>query len=82
MKTVFENLFKAINFPLSLISMLKYVHPLFPLRSNHLAFQTAQKIFGGDIKVHVLFFGNKKSSDYEKLRGEFTTAAKQFRGKV
>ena len=46
------------------------------------SFQTAQKIFGGDIKVHTLFFGSKKSDDYEKLRGEFQTTAKEFRGKV
>ncbi|CAF1467809.1 unnamed protein product, partial [Adineta ricciae] len=44
--------------------------------------QTAQKIFGGEIKVHTLFFGSKKSDDYEKLRGEFQTAAKDFRGKT
>jgi protein disulfide-isomerase A1 len=44
--------------------------------------ETAQKIFGGDIKVHVLFFASKKSSDYEKLREEFKTAAKQFRGRT
>jgi len=44
--------------------------------------ETAQKIFGGDIKVHVLFFGSKKSGDYEKLRGEFQTAAKEFRGRT
>ncbi|CAF1403034.1 unnamed protein product [Adineta ricciae] len=44
--------------------------------------ETAQKIFGGDIKVHVLLFASKKGSDYEKLRGEFQTAAKQYRGKT
>jgi protein disulfide-isomerase A1 len=44
--------------------------------------ETAQKIFGGDIKVHVLLFASKKGSDYTKLREEFTTAAKQFRGKT
>ncbi|CAF1081329.1 unnamed protein product [Adineta steineri] len=44
--------------------------------------ETAQKIFGGDIKVHVLLFGSKKSDDYEKLRQEFQTAAKQYRGRT
>jgi len=44
--------------------------------------QTAQKIFGGDIKVHVLLFGSRKSDDHEKLREEFQTAAKGYRGKT
>ncbi|CAF0827852.1 unnamed protein product [Rotaria sordida] len=44
--------------------------------------ETAQKIFGGEIKVHVLLFASKKGSDYEKLREEFKTAAQQYRGKT
>jgi protein disulfide-isomerase A1 len=44
--------------------------------------QTAQKIFGGEIKVHVLFFASQKTDGYEKLHEEFQTAAKDFRGKV
>ncbi|CAF2821435.1 unnamed protein product [Rotaria sp. Silwood2] len=44
--------------------------------------ETAQKIFGGDIKVHILLFASKKSSDYEKFREEFKTAAKTYRGKT
>lgn len=44
--------------------------------------ETAQKIFGGEIKVHVLLFSSKKSSDAEKTREEFKTAASKFRGKT
>lgn len=44
--------------------------------------ETAQKIFGGEIKVHVLLFNSKKATDAEKLRDEFKTAAMKFRGKT
>jgi protein disulfide-isomerase A1 len=44
--------------------------------------ETAQKIFGGEIKVHVLLFSSKTSNDYQTVREEFKTAAKQFRGKT
>ncbi|CAF4917232.1 unnamed protein product, partial [Rotaria sp. Silwood1] len=44
--------------------------------------ESAQKIFGGDIKVHTLFFGSRTSDTYEKQREEFHTAAKEFRGKT
>lgn len=60
----------------------KFIH------SNQLALvsefnqETAQKIFGGDIKVHNLLFVSKKHEDYEKMLGEFREAAKSFRGKV
>jgi len=44
--------------------------------------QTAQKIFGGDIKVHVLLFGSHSSDNFDKIREEFSTSAKDFRGKT
>lgn len=44
--------------------------------------ETAQKIFGGEIKVHVIFFASKKSSEFGKMKEEFQTAAKEFRGKT
>lgn len=44
--------------------------------------QSAQKIFGGDIKVHVLLFGSQVADTFAKLREEFQTAAKDFRGKT
>jgi len=44
--------------------------------------ETAQKIFGGDIKVHNLLFASKKSADLEDRLEQFREAAKQFRGKV
>jgi len=60
----------------------KFIH------SNQLALvsefnqETAQKIFGGDIKVHTLLFISKTSADFEKVLGEFKTSAKRFRGQT
>lgn len=60
----------------------KFIH------SNQLALvsefnqETAQKIFGGDIKVHNLLFVSKAAANFETVLGEFKTAARKFRGQV
>lgn len=46
---------------------------------NH---ETAQKIFGGDIKSHLLMFGSKASGEYEKMIEAARSVAKQFREQV
>jgi len=44
--------------------------------------ESAQKIFGGDIKNHLLLFVDKSSADFEKVTGEFSAAAKNHKGSV
>ena len=44
--------------------------------------ETAQKIFGGEIKAHLLMFLSKKSEDYAKHTEAASAVAKEQRGKV
>lgn len=44
--------------------------------------QTAPKIFGGEIKTHILLFLPKSVSDYEGKLSSFKNAAQSFKGKV
>lgn len=44
--------------------------------------ETAQKIFGGDIKVHNLLFASKSADATKTQLAEFTEAAKGFKGKT
>jgi len=44
--------------------------------------EAAPKIFGGDIKSHLLLFISKKADTFKDTLDAFTTAAKDFKGKV
>lgn len=44
--------------------------------------ETAQKIFGGEIKNHLLLFISKKAAEFDKLHADYKTAAVGFKGKV
>ncbi|XP_076333952.1 protein disulfide isomerase isoform X2 [Tachypleus tridentatus] len=46
---------------------------------NH---ESAQKIFGGEIKSHNLLFISKTASEYEKILEDFRNIAKEFKNKV
>lgn len=45
-------------------------------------FQTAQKIFGGEVKAHNLLFASQKDSSFEKTKEAFKNVAKEFKNKV
>ncbi|XP_077184190.1 protein disulfide-isomerase [Paroedura picta] len=44
--------------------------------------QTAPKIFGGEIKTHILLFLPKSVTDYQGKLDNFKTAAESFKGKI
>ncbi|XP_018409158.1 PREDICTED: protein disulfide-isomerase isoform X2 [Nanorana parkeri] len=44
--------------------------------------QTAPKIFGGEIKTHILLFLPKSSSDFQDKLDNFKKAASSFKGKI
>jgi len=44
--------------------------------------EAAPKIFGGDIKSHLLLFISKKSDDFKSTLDTFTDTAKAFKGKI
>lgn len=44
--------------------------------------QTAPKIFGGEIKSHILMFLPKAASDFQDKMDQFKKAAEGFKGQV
>ena len=44
--------------------------------------ESAQKVFGGDIKNHLLYFLSKESDDFEAIIADYRLAATEFKGKV
>ena len=44
--------------------------------------ESAPKIFGGDIKVHVLLFIKKSAENFKEIMGYFSDVAKDFQGKM
>nr|BBC20867.1 protein disulfide isomerase [Vargula hilgendorfii] len=46
---------------------------------NH---DTAPKIFGGEVKSHLLIFASKSGADFEKIREAAAAVAKEFKGQL
>jgi len=44
--------------------------------------ETAQKIFGGEVKNHLLLFVSKISAEFEKILADYKEVAKSFKSKV
>ena len=68
-----------VSFSLSLSLSLSLCHP--PTHT-HTHIQTAPKIFGGDMKTHLLAFYSSKDESAEKYTTDLKAAAKEFKGDV
>lgn len=44
--------------------------------------ESAQKIFGGEIKSHMLYFLSRKADDFQTRLDEYKKSAPEFKGKV
>ena len=44
--------------------------------------ESAPKIFGGDIKVHILLFIKKSAENFKEILVNFNDVAKDFKGKM
>lgn len=83
-----ENLKKFVSSN-SLPLVVEFSHEVqcfFAASTNHINFilslQTAQKIFGGEIKTHNLLFISYKSDEYKNDVESYRTVSKDFKGKV
>lgn len=54
----------------------------FVLHNIVFSLQTAPKIFGGEIKSHILMFVPKAAPDFNEKMVEFKKASEGFKGKV
>ncbi|CAH2039453.1 unnamed protein product, partial [Iphiclides podalirius] len=65
-----EDLFKTWVFVQSMPVIVEFSH------------ETASKIFGGQIKYHLLLFFSKKNGDFEKYLDELKPVAKNYRDRI
>lgn len=65
-----EDLFKTWVFVQSMPTIVEFSH------------ETASKIFGGQIKYHLLLFLSKKNGDFDKYTEELKPVAKNYRDRV
>lgn len=63
----------------AIVSFVKTESLPIVIEFNH---ETAQKIFGGEVKNHLLIFVGKSHADVEKINNEAKLVGKEFKGKV